>query len=191
VSVDQKMTADITLFRKSRDRSTNALNTIDYAHHEVHAGSHYLIEDVVDLATNNVYDMQFTTPDTAKWTHFTFELNCESETEWMIYEGATILLAGTAITPINNNRNSDKTSGNTIAGISNTTLVNANLDTAVAGATMLAHGIVGAKQNGGIISRENEIVLKQNTVYCMRAIANTAGYVNFICNWYEHTNIPT
>ena len=170
------------------DASTNALIAITYEHHEIHAGSHYLIEDVVDLAINAVYDMQFTTPNTGKWSHFTFELNCENETEWYIYEGATIALAGTTITPVNNNRNSANTSANTIAGITNTSVANANLDTAVAAATELAHGIVGSGQNGGLISRDREIILKQNTVYCMRAIANAAGYINFMVNWYEHTD---
>lgn len=88
------------------DASTHALEIVDYEHHEIHAGSHFFIEDVQDIALNNVYDVQWTTPNTTQWAHFVFELNCESETEWYIYEGVTINTAGTALTPINNNRNS-------------------------------------------------------------------------------------
>ncbi len=70
----------------------------------------------------------------------------------------------------------------------NTSIANANADTAVAGATEIAHGIIGAGKNGGIISRDSEIIFKQNTVYCLRAIATAAGYTNFLMQWYEHIN---
>jgi hypothetical protein len=132
--------------------------------------------------------LQFTTPDTTAWTHLVFSIDCEAETEWYIYEGVTINVAGTAITPRNNDRNSSNTSGNTLAGITNTSVANANADTAVAGATVIEHGIVGAGKTGGSESRSRELILKQNTVYCMRAIANAAGYTDFIMSWYEHTN---
>jgi len=171
------------------DKATNSIQTIDYQHHEIHGGSNFIIADVQDLAVNNVYDMQFTTPNTTKWSHFTFKLDCESETEWYIYEGATVNVAGTALTPVNSNRNSLTASVNTIAGITNTSVVNADADTATAGATALEHGIIGGGKTGGFDHRENELILKQNTTYCMRAIANTAGYIDFYCSWYEHTNL--
>lgn len=170
------------------DSTTNTLQNISYGHHEIHSGSHYFIEDVADLSTNNVLDVQFTTTNTAKWAHFFFLLNCESETEWHIYEGATINTVGTSITAINNNRNSANTSSMTIAGILNTSVANANTDTPTAGALELAHGIIGDGKDGGIISRDKEIILKQNTIYCMRATVNSAGYINFLMEWYEHTN---
>jgi len=170
------------------DASTHGILAIDHNEHETHEGKHYFIEDVQDIAINNVLDIQWTTPNTTEWAHFTFELKCEAETEWFIYEGVNIILAGTAMTAINNNRNSANTSSATIASISNTSVANANLDTAVAGATELAHGIVGAGQVGGVTLRDREIILKQNTKYCLRAIANAAGYTNFYMGWYEHTD---
>jgi len=171
------------------DAATNALLAVNYDHHEIHEGKHFFIEDVQDIAINNVLDIQWTTPNTTEWANFAFELNCEAETEWFIYEGVNIILAGTAMTAINNNRNSANTSNAVIKSIANTSVANANLDTAVAGATELAHGIVGAGQNGGIINRDDEIIFKQNTNYCLRAVANAAGYTNFRMSWYEHTNI--
>jgi len=169
------------------DPSTHSLQIIDYDHHEIHGGSHYFIEDVVDLSINNVYDLQWTTPATTKWAHFTFRLQVEAETNWYIYEGATIAVAGTAITARNNDRNSGNASGMTIAGITNTSVANANADTAVAAATQLAHGIAGAGKDAGNAERSNEIILRQNTIYCFRAIATAAGFVNFRVEWYEHT----
>lgn len=170
------------------DASTNSIQIIDYAHHEIHSGSAYFIDSSTDLAINGVLDLQFTTPDTAKWTHLVFNLDTESETEWYIYEGATISTAGTTVTPINNNRNSSNTSGNTVAIITNTSVSNANTDTDVSGAMQLAHGVVGSGRTPGRDQRNHEIILKQNTVYCFRAVATAAGYVDFQMQWYEHTD---
>lgn len=179
--------ATITL-ANADDSTTNALMAISYGHHEIHSGSAYFIDSATDLAINNVLDLQFTTPDTTKWTHLTFKLDSESETEWFIYEGATIETAGTTITPINNNRNSSNTSGNTVAWITNTSVSNANDDTVVSGATLIANGVVGSGRDAGHDSRNNEIILKQNTIYCFRAVATSAGYVDFKMQWYEHTD---
>ena len=170
------------------DSATETIQQISYEHHEIHSGSHYFIQQAVDLSINNVFDMQFTTPANTKWTHFVFSLLCESETDWYIYEGASISTAGTSITPVNNDRNSDNTSGNTVAGITNTSLANANADTPVAGATLIAHGTVGAGRDGGFTDRTRELILKQNTIYCLRAVATAAGYISYNAEWYEHTN---
>jgi hypothetical protein len=181
-------TGDTTFQVPRLDIATHSIQTIEYEHHEIHSGSHYFVESSVDLPINNVFDMQFTTPNTASWTHFTFDLACESETNWYIYEGATINTAGTTITPVNNDRNSIKTSGNTVAGITNGSVVDANADTATAGATLIASGIIGAGRTGGNTERNREIIFKQNTIYCLRAVAVAAGYISFNAQWYEHTN---
>ena len=174
--------------RFSIDASTQSIMTVSYEHHEIHGGSHFEICDVVDLSINNVFDVQFTTPDTNKHIHMVWEIQVESKTDFLIYEGATISTAGTAVTPINNNRNSLNTSGATIASILNTTTENANADTAVATATELQHSTVGAGVKSlGATSRTKELILKRNTIYCFRIIATAAGYVNYCAEWYEHT----
>lgn len=181
--------SDSTFQPARLDKSTNSLQTIDYSHHEIHAGSHFFISDVVDLSINNVFDMILTTPDTTQWVHFTFTLSVEAETDWYIYEGAVETVAGTAVTPINNNRNSATASIAVIKSHTNTSLANANSDTDVTGATMLVHGILGAGKTGGSENRESELILDQNRKYCFRAIATAAGYVAFVAQWYEHTDI--
>jgi len=173
------------------DPATSTIRVIDGEHHEVHNGDHFFVKSAVDLASGEVYDVQFTTPDTTRWTHFAFLMNCESEVDWYIYEGATINTPGTPMTPINNNRNSTKTSVNTVAGIENSSVENANADTAVAEATQLMYGKAGSGKDAGIVERAWEIILKQNTVYCLRAVAAAAGYISFDMEWYEHTNHET
>ena len=58
----------------------------------------------------------------------------------------------------------------------------------VASATLLSSGISGAGRTGGEAERDNEIIMKQNTLYVFRATANAAGYINFDMDWYEHVN---
>lgn len=171
------------------DETTNNIVSIDHDHSEIHEGKHYFIQDTVDLPINNVFDMQFTTGATSPYVHFVFEIDCEGETEWYIYENVTINTPGTSVTPVNNNRNSSNTSTATVATITNTSVANANADTAVASATTIAHGIVGAGRIGGNTSRSREIILKANEDYSFRAIATAAGYTSFNAQWYEHVDI--
>lgn len=170
------------------DASTEVLESILYEHHEIHSGSNYEVTNVVDLAINNVRDIRITTPNTTEYGHFIFRLMCESETEYYLYEGVTIVTAGTSITPLNNNRNSVSTSSMTVDYIDNTSVANANADTTVAGSTTIKHGIIGAGKDGGEDAHDRETILKANTVYCLRMIANAAGYVNYDLSWYEHTD---
>ena len=47
----------------------------------------------------------------------------------------------------------------------------------------------GSKSVGGTSSREDELILKQNTTYCRSFTSTVASnLVNFKASWYEHTN---
>jgi hypothetical protein len=129
-------------------------------------------------------------PDTAKWIHWTWDIDTESETLWQVYEGATATnpLAN-EMTPLNNNRNSANTSGTTMLYEIQNNLAAANADTDVSGATLIESGISGTGRKGlGLADRNRELVMKQNTLYCLRATATAAGYINFNMQWYEHTD---
>ena len=170
------------------DQSTASLMVVDYAHHEIHSGSSFLMNDVFTLAINAVVDIRITTPNTAKWAHFVMEFDTSSEFEFYFYETAVISTVGTAFTPINRNRNSATASVVSIDYITNTSLALANADTDVTGATTIIHGISGSgRTEGGSASTRHEIILKQNKIYCFRAIANAAGWIHGEFNWYEHT----
>lgn len=171
------------------DASTHSIQTINYEHHEIHSGSHYFVNMYEDLAINHVLQFTFVTPDTTKWTHWTWRIDTESETLWQVYEDGSITTPlANSVTPYNNNRNSGNTSGNVLRYEDHVDLANANADVDVSGATLLASGISGAGKTSGADKRENEMVLKQDTVYVLRATATTAGYIDFNMNWYEHTD---
>jgi len=170
------------------DDSTASIQTIDYEHHEIHGGSHYFVVSYADLTNGQVLDFTWQMPNTTKWIHWIFQIDCESEINWLVYEGVTATnpLANT-ITPLNSNRNSGNTSGTTMKYEIQADLAAANADTSVGGATTLMSGITKAKE-GGEHSRSHEIVMDQNALYGLRAIANGAGFINFAMQWYEHTD---
>ena len=161
---------------------------IDYPHFEIHGGDGHAYIEVIDQTENHVYDIQMTTGASTKWKHLVFYFDTEAETEWYLYENVTISTPGTATTPRNHNRNVADNTTLTIKVITNTTTANANADTAVASATILAHGIAGAgKKIGGEGTTRQEWILKQSEDYTLRFIATAAGFVSFHLDWYEHT----
>ena len=187
---------DGTAWKKIRsaaiDNATYARNTIDYEHHEIHAGSHYFVSSFVDIpGANDVLDFTWQMPNTAKWIHWTWDIFTEKAGTWYVYEGtstmATNPLANT-ITPLNSDRNSTGASGTTLKYEIQADLAAANADTNVAGGTLLKSGKLGDNRAGGYAERRNEVILDQNSLYCLRFAASAAGYLNFNMHWYEHTN---
>ena len=170
------------------DSSTNSLQTVDYEHHEIHSGSHYFVVGYQDLANGNVLDFTWQMPDTTKYIHWTWKITTESETLYQVYENVIATNPLTAITPLNSNRNSGNTSDTTMKFDLHANLTAANADTDVSGGTLIASGISGAGKDAGAAARSHEIILDRNILYCLRATASSAGYVNFEMQWYEHTD---
>ena len=171
------------------DGNTRAIATIEYPHHQIHDGNHFHFSEVWDIPINNVLDIQITTPNTAEWAHMTAEFEVENDTDWWVYENVTIKVPGAAIVELNSNRNSAHANTTQLAFKANTNLANANADTAIAGATMLFHGIAGAgKKIGGQGGSRQELILKQNEDYTIRFSATAAGYVAPLIRWYEFTS---
>lgn len=171
------------------DGATYTLQTIEYEHHEIHAGSHFFVVGHQTLSINNVLDLTFKTPNTTSWIHWIWKIDTGGETNWLVYENAVATNAlTTSVTVFNNDRNSAKTSGTTLLYELQSNLAAANTDTDVTTATLLESGISGGGRTAGSDRRDSEIILKQNTLYCLRAIATAAGYIDFSMQWYEHTN---
>ncbi len=173
-----------------QDGITNALCVIDSTHHEIHAGCSYVVKGFTDLATNAVIDAQITTPDSTKISHLFAHFTTETEYQYYIYEGASIVTPGMAQTPRNRNRNYPDNSTVVVSTIENDTVVLADVDTPTVGAESIFPGITGAgKKAGGEERAEEEFVLKRNTIYCFRLVCISAGWADFEINWYEHTNL--
>ena len=167
------------------DDVTLAQNAINYEHHEVHEGNHYEHEDFSTLANGAVLNLGFQTADTTKWLHFLYNVISTGQVEIELFEGATITWNGTNITSINNNRNSSNTS-NLAQFQSNPTVTDPG--------TAISKISIGSSSNPnqgipGALSRGNEKILKQNTVYLLRLTSRVNdNIVSRLLNWYEHTN---
>jgi len=166
------------------DRGTNTLQTIDYAHHEIHAGSHFFYTDSVELASAATQVYLITTPNTTKWPHLLFFFDGSAITQWQFYEGAD-RNGTTAQTVYNNDRNSLTAA---------TTTVHKDVSGGTTDGSLIYQYKSGAAQgqarSGSDVGNSEEIILKQNTKYLLRVTSGTAANLtNVRLEWYEHTNI--
>ena len=164
------------------DASTRALEVIDYAHHEIHSGSHFYIQGYLVLASGASAYSKLVTPDTGKWVHFIFNIRSSGITTTYLDEDAVGATGGTVMTPINNNRNSSSASALVFtAGVTNATSYTTRLENDKWGAE-------GFKEvTGGGSGRDDELVLKQNTTYLRTFISESDdNIIQFKASWYEH-----
>lgn len=165
------------------DAYTQSLIIVQQAHHEIHEGDHYHVSGFDVLADTQSTVFTMITPDTTKWVHLVFDVESTGETYFGIFEGGTITATGTVVTPVNNNRNSSNTSA--VRLYKNSTIGSSG--------TSLGQHLFGVASNpatsmGGGIGREDELILKQNTLYHFIFVSNSNGNnVDYLGLWYEHT----
>ena len=171
------------------DATTGALEIVDYAHHEIHSGSHFYIEATASIANGANLDFLWVVPNTTKWPHALWELEAEKEITMSLYEAVSTSASGSAVAIVNNNRNSTKTPG--VTAFTGPTLTSGALGDEGNGGTLIWSATVGSgRKIGGESGRGHELVAKQNTKYWFR-ITNASGdasWINYDFNWYEHTN---
>jgi len=166
------------------DASTHTVQTIEYEHHEIHAGSHYFICGFETLADNAETNFAITTPNSEKETHMTFDIGGSSQTEILIYEDSAVT-NGDPATPINNNRNSDNDSGLVI-------VKDPTVGTQGSLIYSSSSGKAGTNPSradlSGLVARDREIILKNNATTIFRIISRDGDNVVSYCGeWYEHT----
>lgn len=173
--------------RLKADSSTSVLTTIDYGHHEIHAGSHYFVQGV-DYDFDKGDSLVFSTcvpDDGTKDIHMLFEISSSGICSVLVTESDSTS-GGTLITPKNNNRNSSKTSiltlrfQPTIQSIGDTLL-------------QAGWGASGQGNNpgfGGASARDDEIILKNDTctTWWFRSGTDNST-ITYRGSWYEHTPI--
>ncbi len=162
------------------DSITHVPEVIDYAHHEIHSGSHYFMEGYTTLGNDESLYVKMVTPAGTKWSHFVWDITSSFILTTTFTEDATGGMAdGSVVTPRNNNRNYPDASGMTI-----TSGVTVNT-----GGTVISVSSWGAKSAGGGHGRDDEIILKADTVYLRAFTSSTnANIVAFKASWYEHEN---
>lgn len=171
-----------TTYRTARvDASTHSLQVVDYAHHEIHSGSAYVVSYNADVSSGANLDVLIVTPNTTAWAHMLLNLAGENELLATLYETATVSAAGTALTEVNHNRNSANTAA----------VVVTHTPTVTGTGTAIWQRIGGSGETvGGEARNDAEMILKQNTTYLLRLTNNGVGtgWINVELDWYEHTD---
>lgn len=173
---------------KAIEKLTNSFKVMDNDHNYIHQSKLFTYNEKFDLATTVSKIIAFTTPETTYDIHYRPVIVSSSGDKVYIelLEDNTLDASGTnKLTSVfNMNRQSSKTT---------------NMQTFASGSTLDVAGTViktnyigggtsvGGQVSGGSIGVQNEIVLKQNTVYCVR-ITNGSANTNTIhiqMQWYE------
>lgn len=168
------------------DAATHAINTIDYSHHEIHAGNHYKAGyGVTDqsLDTDDTVVVLFTTPDSTTWAHWTMTASATGFCRVDVYENPTVSAAGTGVTEWNRNRNSTKTA----------TVVVTHTPTTSNNGTLMVRKFLGGEgfktDFSGEHRGDSEFILKQNEQYLIIATALADNIsIQVGGDWYEHAD---
>lgn len=185
-SIDGKLDTLATINGKiTNGAGTTALKTIDYAHHEIHAGSHFFFTDYdsdVDTASPKYY--RLTTPDTTKWVHLMLNLYSEGFGTWALYEDPDVNASGIAASVFNNDRNSLIE-----AGLAITTDPTSTDDGTLLKTWRTGSGTNSPTRVGSTSRSEEELILKQNEEYFIKFTPDSDNAKTKLeLEWYEHTN---
>jgi hypothetical protein len=169
------------------DKVSHAINTIDYAHHEIHSGGAYRGGFAGNITTEATKDVSILTPSNGKQCHMLIAVETSNACDAWFYELTEITSNGTSITPRNANRTIPDESS-VQAFFTDGTIVTTN-------AIILGHrhiGALGKKASdaiGGGGAVRAEWVLKENTWYTFRVTdtSQTTQAVFMSMDWYEHT----
>ena len=149
-------------------------------HRWIHQGMHFSIDDVQSANSTSPYIWMMQTPNSDIRVHLITKWQATGACLLEILEGAQVSSPGTALQPVNNNRNSQKPAKLQVSGtpivVSSGTRIRADHS----GTT----GLFTASPADA--NRANELILKKNTIYLVRATPDTGTLtVYFGWAWYE------
>ncbi len=161
------------------DSSTHSLTTMDIQHSALHDGCNFVVSGFETVANSATVEFVVETPDTTTWTHMTFYIQGTDTVSIEIYENTDADADGTVSTPINNNRNSS---------VSSTVVVRKD-PTINSDGDLIFSQKSGDRRRAGLLTRNDEIILKQNTKYLFKITSfNNGNVVTYVGSWYECEN---
>lgn len=167
------------------DEITGATTIVEYAHHEVHEGSHYFcgysVASIGAMETpDDMIQLTWTTPNSTKFWHLVIAVRCGGTALYKFTEGWTGGGGSPtgSLTGYNRNRN-HKNSSTPIY-----------YDAAVVtGGTLLEQEYITTGKFGAGESRSSqEWVLRLSETYAVSLYLNAANEAQIELNWYEHSN---
>jgi hypothetical protein len=167
------------------DASTHSLQTIEYEHHEIHAGSSFTVADTVVADTTTV-KWQITTPNSNKYAHLIFTLTCTGEATFLVTEGSD-RNDGVALVEVNRNRTGTPSTASVIV---TRTPAGGSTDGAITLFSMRngITNVAGKNIEGSTARATNEWVLAPDTKYVVSITTYAAVYATMVLDWYEHTD---
>jgi len=183
------------------DTITHTLQTIDYAHHEIHGGSTFRVQHndnaIPATATGGELVIAFKTPAGTKLPHMIWAFVHQGDMTMSVLEGVTFnASAGTDRSPKNSRRDSATTSillgqasGALVANL--VTVGENSADAIYSGGTVISlKRNYAAKDEAAGGARPSEIILKADTTYAFVLDNNetTAQGGQIRLEWYEHTD---
>ena len=192
------------LFLVARDGVSGALTTIDFEHHEIHEGDHFVCHYAGEVTNNGEMTViAFNTPDTAEWVHVVVEYTATAFARALLIEAPSIDVDdGTALLIFNRDRNNGRASGvlsietvpvaNRATSYDETQAGGANI-TINAANTVSEHHIGGGSGpfgTGGGQMQRDEYILRRNTQYAflLEALNADTNIHNLHVSWYEHVS---
>lgn len=163
-----------------------ALTVISYPHHEIHSGSMYEAAykspEASDIADNANLDILIQV-GAARTNHTVFDVSAGGDCEVFLYEGTTTSDVGTAMSEVNLNRASTRTSGTTVTHTPTVSAVGVQLT------NYWIPGGTGPKSGGGGSTPRpgTEWIFDKGETYLIRTTnrAGAAKPVGVVIEWYE------
>lgn len=169
----------MSLYVNKTDTTSGGIITVDYAHHQVHEGNHYMYTDSVELADTVTQDYMITVYPTV-YPHMTFHLDGSAITQWQLYEDGD--RTGTTEQTIGNNY---RDSANTAKTVIHKGTSGGSTDGTLA--YQYKGGSATNQAKTGTDSGNNEeIILALDTKYILRVTSGSdANLTNIRLEWYE------
>ena len=175
------------------DGMTDAQQTIDYVHHETHAGSGFHAQ--IYSASAAAVSLAFKTPAGTKRAHMVFSFASESKAHLTIAEGATWTTnTGTRVAPVNQKRVAAPTASMLLEDKTATPAFTANgvlsgVTEVGAGTALRTIYVFGERKVGGEGLHSAEIILMPDQTYKMTLTSDDGAKALILhLDWYEHTD---
>jgi hypothetical protein len=191
-------TGDSTIQVPRVDAISHVLETIDYAHHEIHDGKMFMVQ--YGITTGNDADafcIALKTPATTPICHMFWDVSCSAPATFRVCELTTLDVdEGTEADVINCDRNSANTSlvlssatapvAGHLSTYSEAQMAGANF---AAGTVVVSNNLAAGGKTGGSSRSDFEIILKVNTRYAftMAAVGEISNIMSMTLKWYEQT----
>ena len=175
------------------DGMTDAIQTVTYAHHEIHAGSTFHAQ--VYNAAGTAVSISFKTPAGTKRAHMIFAFSSSSSSHLTIAEGATWTTnTGTVVVPTNQKRTAAPAASMLLEDKTDTPNWTANgvltgVTAVGAGTALRTVYIFTDRKVGGDGSHQSEIILMPDQTYTITLTSDDGAKALILhLDWYEHTD---